>query len=85
MSLLACALVSVLCAVYGIWKFNSDYTCLVVKWNKTLKRWCNWGLALPSACLACLVLIIAVYKAFIVTGGGIGGYFPPQYSPDYAQ
>ena len=66
-ALITCALVSIACAVYGIHNFNNEYSCLVVKWNKTLKKWCGWMLVIPSGALACLVLLIAVYKGIIMS------------------
>jgi len=64
--LITYAVISVVCAVYGIWRFSNDYTCLVVNWNKTAKKWCNWIVMIPSALLTCLVLMIAVYKGLII-------------------
>ena len=66
-ALITCALVSIICAVYGIKKFNSEYSCLIVKWNKTMHKWCGWMLVIPSGLLACLVLLIAVYKGIIMS------------------
>ena len=63
---IACALLSIVCAVYGIHKFNNEYSCLIVKWNKTMHKWCGRLLVVPSALLTCLVLLIAVYKGVIM-------------------
>lgn len=62
-SMLACAVLGVLCALFGVYKFTGDYTCWIVKWNKTLKNGCTKIAWIPSGCIIGFVLGIAIMRA----------------------
>jgi hypothetical protein len=62
LGLLICSVISILCAIYGVFKFNGEYTCWVVKWNKTLKKSCQNVFWIPSACVVAAVLGMAVMR-----------------------
>lgn len=63
LSTLVCAIIGLFCALYGIYKFTGDYTCWLVKWNKTLKNGCRTLAWLPSACVVGFVLGITIMRA----------------------
>jgi hypothetical protein len=73
LSLLLIGLLSICCAVFGVYRFTGDYTCRVVRGSKTLSKWCYNLAWLPSACVVVLVLGLAVMRTSLGGGGG-GGY-----------
>ncbi len=60
---LLCALVGLFCAVYGTYSFSSDYTCRIVSFSKTLKKYCMNLFWIPSACCIVVVLGLAVMRS----------------------
>ena len=63
LTLLLCALVSIACAIYGVYDFTSTYTCWLVKWNNGLKKTCQSFMWIPSALVVACVLGLVTYRA----------------------
>ncbi len=61
--LLICSLLSIWFAIFGVYTFTSQYTCWVVKWNKSLKSTCQSFFWIPSAVVVVFVIGLAMYRA----------------------
>lgn len=56
-------LLSMFFAVFGVYAFTSQYTCFLVKWNGTLRNWCQRLFWIPSACVVIFVLGMTVFRS----------------------
>lgn len=56
-------MISLLFAVYGVYKFTGDYTCYATKWNSSLKKACDRFFWIPSA------IIVAIALGMVITRG----------------
>ena len=61
--LLICSLISIWFAIFGVYTFTSQYTCWLVKWNKSFKSSCEKFMWIPSAVVVFIILAMAMYKA----------------------
>ena len=61
--LLLCGLLATLCAVFGVYRFTSDYTCKLFGFSAWTKKWCMNVAWIPSGCIALVVLAIAVIRS----------------------
>ena len=58
-----CSAISILCAVYGVYKFSYDYTCRLTRFNKSFNNTCQKFTWIPSALVVAVVLGMAVMRS----------------------
>jgi len=68
-ALVLLAVVSMFCAIYGVYNMNSKYTCGWMP-TKGMKSWCLKLMWVPSASVIVLVLSIAIFRGLLGGGGG---------------
>lgn len=64
--LLCSMLISMAFAVYGVYTFTTDYTCMVTKFNDGLHKSCKYWMTIPSAILVMCVLCVTMYKGILL-------------------
>ena len=56
-------IVSVFFAVYGVYAFTSQYTCILTKPIGPLNRICKKWLWMPSACIVLFALGMLIFRS----------------------
>lgn len=66
LTILISMLISMAFATYGVYRFTSNYTCLVTKqWDSAYSS-CKYWMTIPSAILILCVMSVATYKGIML-------------------